>query len=121
MEAPEGDSSAHRDPPCLAPLDNRVSVVAELGHVTNPDLTTVEALARLQLAAGRIGYAICLRDAPPTLRALLDLVGLDDALPLCPGSELRLERKTEERKQPGGVEKEVEPCDSAGRNLEDVQ
>lgn len=121
MEAPEGASSAHRDPPCLPPAGNRVTLVVEMGHVTNPDLTTVEALARLQLAAARTGYAICLRDAPPTLRAMLALVGLDGVLPLCPGSELGLEGKTEEREQPGGVEKEVEPCDPAGRNLEDVQ
>ena len=121
MQAPEGESSEHGDPPRLPPADNKVSLVVEMGHVTNPDLTTVEALARLQLAAGRLDYAICLRGAPPTLRALLALVGLDGVLPLCPGSELGLEGKTEEREQPGCVEKEVEPCDLAGRNLEDVQ
>ena len=50
-----------------------------------PDATvaTVDALARLQLVAKRAGGRIRLRHASPQLRALLDLVGLADAIPCC--------------------------------------
>jgi hypothetical protein len=40
-----------------------------------PDLRLVEELARLQLAAGRVGACIRVRN-PGSLRELLDLVGL---------------------------------------------
>ena len=40
------------------------------------DLSLVDELARLQLAARRLGCAIELRDACPELLDLLDLVGL---------------------------------------------
>ncbi|MEA2704847.1 MAG: hypothetical protein QOJ69_2204 [Actinomycetota bacterium] len=41
-----------------------------------PDLSVVDALARLQLAARRLGCAIRLRDVSSELAELLDLVGL---------------------------------------------
>ena len=41
-----------------------------------PDLSVVEAVARMQLAARRAGCAIQVRDACPELSELLDLVGL---------------------------------------------
>jgi hypothetical protein len=40
----------------------------------------VDELARLQLAAGRLGCSIRLRGACVELRELLDLVGLSDLL-----------------------------------------
>jgi hypothetical protein len=46
-----------------------------------PDLGTVDLLARAQLAARRADVRLALRDASPQLRALLDLCGLADALP----------------------------------------
>jgi hypothetical protein len=45
-----------------------------------PDLAVVDDLARLQLAARRLGYSILLRDACPRLAELLELVGLSDQL-----------------------------------------
>ena len=45
-----------------------------------PDLSTVDALARLQLAARRLGCSIRLRDACADLVGLLDLVGLRECL-----------------------------------------
>lgn len=53
------------------------------------DLTLVDALARLQLAAHRRGWAIRLRDPPDALVELLDLVGLGDALG-APGSHVQV-------------------------------
>lgn len=45
-----------------------------------PDLATVDELARLQLAARRVGCSIWLRRACPDLLGLLRLAGLDDRL-----------------------------------------
>lgn len=46
-----------------------------------PDLSAVETVARLQLAARRLGCSIRLEDPCPDLRELLDLVGLGDLVP----------------------------------------
>ena len=45
-----------------------------------PDLELIDALARLQLAARRLGCSIRLRDVTPDLRRLLDLTGLSECL-----------------------------------------
>ena len=42
-----------------------------------PDLGLVDALARLSIAARRLGWSIRLRDACAELAELLELVGLD--------------------------------------------
>lgn len=46
-----------------------------------PDAVTVEALARLQLVARRIGCRVRLRRASRPLRDLVAFMGLDDVLP----------------------------------------
>jgi ABC-type transporter Mla MlaB component len=46
----------------------------------DPDAVTVDALARLQLAARRHGCRIRLRGASTQLRRLVDLIGLRDVL-----------------------------------------
>ena len=46
-----------------------------------PDAVTVDALARLQLAAQRRGCKIRLRGASSELLELVELMGLDDVLP----------------------------------------
>ena len=46
-----------------------------------PDAVTVNALARLQLAASRHGCQICLRDASDELLQLIAFMGLADVLP----------------------------------------
>lgn len=45
-----------------------------------PDAVTVDALARLQLAAGRHGCRVRLRQASPELRELVAFMGLRDVL-----------------------------------------
>ena len=45
-----------------------------------PDAVTIDALARLQLAARRHGCRILLRDASAELTALIAFLGLDDVL-----------------------------------------
>ena len=46
-----------------------------------PDAVTADALARLQLAAGRRGCQVRLRGASSDLLELLDFMGLRDVLP----------------------------------------
>ncbi len=46
-----------------------------------PDAVTVDALARLQLAARRRGCQVRLLNASPALRELTALMGLTDVLP----------------------------------------
>jgi ABC-type transporter Mla MlaB component len=50
----------------------------DVGGLMHPDLAAINALARLQLTARRLGCRIRLRNAAPELRALLDLVGLGE-------------------------------------------
>ena len=45
-----------------------------------PDAVTVDALARLQVAAGRLGCTVRLRNASHGLRELVALMGLCDVL-----------------------------------------
>jgi ABC-type transporter Mla MlaB component len=51
----------------------------EVGGI-DPDAVTVEALARLQLAAQRRGCQVRLRGASDELRALVALMGLADVI-----------------------------------------
>jgi ABC-type transporter Mla MlaB component len=45
-----------------------------------PDAVTVDALARLQLAARRTGCRVCLSNASDELLELVDFMGLQDVL-----------------------------------------
>jgi hypothetical protein len=47
----------------------------------DPDAVTVDALARLQLAAHRSGCRVRLQNASPALLRLVDFMGLADVLP----------------------------------------
>ncbi|MFH8464387.1 STAS domain-containing protein [Streptomyces sp. NPDC017991] len=76
-------------------------VVCDVTDLGPPGLTTVDALARMQLAARRAGGRLRLRAPDPALRALLALV----ALPF------ELERQPEQREPPLRVEEAVEPGD----------
>jgi hypothetical protein len=66
------------------------------------DVVTVDALARLQLTARRLGCRIELRSGTPELGRLLAFVGLADVL----GSGSL--REAEEREQPRRVEERVD-------------
>jgi ABC-type transporter Mla MlaB component len=56
-------------------------VACDVGALAEPDAVTIDALARLQLMAGRLGYRVELRQACEELEGLLVLTGLDDVLP----------------------------------------
>ncbi|MGW2523997.1 STAS domain-containing protein [Streptomyces sp. NPDC001617] len=78
-------------------------VVVDVAAIGPPGLAAVDLLARLELAARRAGGRIRLRDPVPSLRALLDLVGL----------RFEVEGHAEQREPPLRVEEEVEPGEPA--------
>jgi ABC-type transporter Mla MlaB component len=58
------------------------------------DAVTVDALARLQLAAQRLECRVLLRNASPDLRALVAFMGLTDVLPAdAPSVRRRVSRR----------------------------
>jgi ABC-type transporter Mla MlaB component len=85
-------------------------VVCDVGALVDPDVGTVDALARLQLTAGRLGRHLRLRGASPELLDLLALVGLRDVV-RCAESGVEPGRQSEDREEPPGVEEERDPAD----------
>ncbi len=86
-------------------------VVCDVGALVNPDAAAIDALARLQLTARRLGRQVWLRNASARLQELLFLMGLSDVLPLW--RELRLESsgQAEQREESRGVEEKADPAD----------
>jgi anti-anti-sigma factor len=66
---------------CVAAMDGGV-VVCDVRGLANADAVALDALARLQLTARRLGGRIRLRGASPDLRDLLAFTGLSAVLPL---------------------------------------
>jgi anti-anti-sigma regulatory factor len=102
--------------------DRHGVVVCDVSAVAEPDAVTVEALARMQLTARRIGCDLRIRGVDRRLRMLIAFVGLADALALGDqpyagpagagaGSGLEPRRQPEEREDPVGVEEVVDPGD----------
>ena len=86
-------------------------VVCDVGVIVDPDLATVDALARLALGARRVGCGLGLRHASPELRNLLALAGLADVLPCGPESVVQVRGQPEEREELGRVQEERDPAD----------
>jgi anti-anti-sigma regulatory factor len=86
-------------------------VVCDVGGIVDADALTVDALARLQLAAQRSGRRVRLRNASPALRELLALVGLCDVVRLSADSGLQPGWQTEDGEEGRGVEEGGEPDD----------
>jgi ABC-type transporter Mla MlaB component len=85
-------------------------VTFDVAALDRPDAATVEALARLQLAALRSGCRVRFRNACGELRDLLELMGLAEVLP-CSDSDLEPGREIELGEPPRGVEEERDPVD----------
>ena len=66
------------------------------------DLASVDALARMRLAARRAGHGMRFLGVSAELRDLLGLTGLREVL------GVEVERQPEEREEAGGVEEEGE-------------
>ncbi|MET9493284.1 STAS domain-containing protein [Streptomyces sp. NPDC006552] len=87
------------------------TVICDVSGVTGTDFATVDALARMQLAARRVGGRLRLRDPSPALVRLLTLTGLAEALGCSGGQPLG---DPEEREPPlGEVQEAVETGDPA--------
>lgn len=61
--------------------DAAAVLICDLAALPRADIGTVDALARLALAVGRLGCRMELRSAGPDLRDLLGLSGLGRVLP----------------------------------------
>jgi hypothetical protein len=72
-----------------------------------PDAETIDSLAKLQVAARRIGVELILRNPSAPLRELISFAGLAGVL------RVEVKRETEQREQRGRVEKERELDDPA--------
>ncbi len=60
-------------------------VICDVGGLVAPDAAAVDALARMQLTAHRLGCSLGVRHACPVLVELIVLSGLADVLRLVPG------------------------------------
>jgi hypothetical protein len=89
------------------------SLICDVGAVAAPDAVTIDALARLQLTALRVGRRIGLRHASSELQELLDYFGLSGVVPLCAWSDVEARRQAEEREVCGRVQEERDPADPA--------
>jgi ABC-type transporter Mla MlaB component len=55
-------------------------VVCDVRGVVEPDAVTIDALARLQLTARRLGHEVQIRHASHQLQQLFEFAGLQDVL-----------------------------------------
>jgi len=83
-------------------------IVCDVAALTEPSLDTIDGLARLLLAARRLGREVRLRHGSDDLQDLLAFVGLADVLRVEAGGE------PEQGEQRLGIEEEGELGDPAG-------
>jgi hypothetical protein len=116
--APIGDGDAARLCERLSALargSDAEVIVCDVSALA-ADARSIDALARLQLTARRLGRRIRLYRASRELDALLAFLGLDDVVG--GGGPARLDlfgrclRQAEEREQPRGVEERVDRDDA---------
>jgi len=77
-------------------------------HAVTPDAAALDALARIQLNARRLGLELELRHASKALLELIAFAGLDEVL------RAELEREPEEREESRRIEEECELDDLPG-------
>ena len=119
IRAPIGDGDAARLCERLSALahgSDAEVIVCDVSALT-ADARSIDALARLQLTARRLGRRIRLHRASRELDELLAFLGLDDVVGGGVGpSRLdlfgRCLRQAEEREQPRGVEERVDRDDA---------
>jgi ABC-type transporter Mla MlaB component len=99
-------------------------VACDVGALAQPDAITIDALARLQLTARRLGCRVELRRACGELEELLTLTGLLGVLTgggATVASAVEAWGEPEQREQALGVEEEADPRDPTVGELEDLQ
>jgi ABC-type transporter Mla MlaB component len=104
------------------PLPEPRVVGCDVSRITEPDECALDALARLQLTARRLGTIIHLHNATPALADLIELAGLADVLIVEPGestarteptdSGVEVDRQIEQREEIR-VDEEVHPRDDS--------
>ena len=94
------------------PEQPRLILVIDVRTLTEPDLATIEVLARLQLTARRLGATIRLAHTCEQMRDLLACSGMGELLPLDADSGVDSDRLPEEREELL-VDEEVNPRDPA--------
>lgn len=87
-------------------------VTCDVTRLTAPDVDTVDALAQLSLEVRERRRTVRFTHAPEPLRELVDLMGLQEVLPLGVPSVVEPGRQAEQREQPLGVEEGVQPDDA---------
>ena len=101
-----------RDVRTLLERERPGPVIFDVSELAQPDAVTIDALARLQLTALRLGRRITLRNACGEVQDLLALVGLVELLPLVERSGLEPIGQPEQGEQVGGVEEEADAGDA---------
>jgi ABC-type transporter Mla MlaB component len=86
-------------------------VVCDVAGLSDADIATIDALARLQLTARRLGGTIRLRHAPVELRELLVMAGLAEVVPCSERLPVEPRGETEQREELRGVEEGADPAD----------
>jgi ABC-type transporter Mla MlaB component len=86
-------------------------VICDVAGLLEPDAGTVDALARLQLTARRLGGEIRLLGACGRLHELLHLMGLGSIVLPCDELPLEARRQPEEREPSPGIQEEGDPAD----------
>ena len=100
------DRVGHQLEGCGGPL------ICDVGGVLRPDAATIDALARLDLTARRLGRQFRLCAASDELVDLLALVGLDEFFPSADeGSGVEVVGQPEQREQALRVQEEADPVD----------
>lgn len=89
-------------------------IVCDVGALVDPDAVAVDALARLQLTARRLGRRVKIRHACDKLQDLVVLMGLRDVVPLWAGLGPETRGQSEEREHPRGVQEEADTDDLTG-------
>jgi anti-anti-sigma regulatory factor len=84
-------------------------VVCDVRALTSPNAAAVDALARLQLMARRLGLQVRVSGASAELVELLSLAGLLGVLPLNGPLAVEPGRQPEQREERGGIEEEGDP------------
>jgi ABC-type transporter Mla MlaB component len=87
------------------------ALICDVSGLIEPDAVAVDALARMQLTARRLGRPMGLRNAAVELRDLLAFFGLEDVFPPCTALLVGDGWQAEEREQARRLEEVVEPDD----------
>jgi ABC-type transporter Mla MlaB component len=84
-------------------------VACDVSALVEPDIGTVDALAKLQLTARRLGGSVRLWAAPSPLRELLALAGLARVIRCSEALPVEPRRQSEHGEEPGRIEEERDP------------